>query len=174
MFQNIKLHLQLFKGDNGSNFELLQFFTQIFHFWHTHSPYNNYTCCKVSLMSLTYFLSYDFLFLEIRTYIENLSPHTNFKYMIQDFLHSILDTSRKRLTINISETCPEKKEKNYFVCQNLIYEISGLYCMGFIFYFEKQLKYKKIELKVLIPILCGTCRKKNERDSLIIVEVFAF
>ena len=27
-------------------------------------------------------LSYDFLFLEIRTYIQNLSPRTNFKYMI--------------------------------------------------------------------------------------------
>ena len=43
--------------------------------WHTHSSYNNYTCCKVSLMSLTYFLSNDFLFLKIRTYIKNLSPH---------------------------------------------------------------------------------------------------
>ena len=89
-------------------------------------------------MSLTYFLSYDFLFLEIRTYIQNLSPHTNCKYMIYDFFHSILDTSRKRLTIDISEICPEKKKKKQFsFCQNLIYEISGLYCKSFIFYFEK-------------------------------------
>ena len=31
---------------------------------------------------LTYFLSFDFLFLEIRTYIQNLSPRTYFKNMI--------------------------------------------------------------------------------------------
>ena len=30
----------------------------------------------------------------------------------------------------------EKREKKSF-CQNVIYEISGLYCMGLIFYFEK-------------------------------------
>ena len=90
-------------------------FTQIVHFWHTYSSYNNFTCCKVSLISLTYFLSYEFLFLEIRTYIQNLSPRTNFKYMIQDFFHSILDASRKRLTIDISEIFLEKKEKNFFL-----------------------------------------------------------
>ena len=35
----------------------------------------------VSLISLIYFLNNDFLFLGIRTYIQNLSPRTNFKYM---------------------------------------------------------------------------------------------
>ena len=49
---------------------------------HIHSSYTNYTRCKVSLISLTYFLSYDLLFLEIRTYVQNLSLHTNFKYII--------------------------------------------------------------------------------------------
>ena len=43
------------------------------------------------------------LFLEIRTYIQNLSPRTNFKYMINNFFHSILNTSGKRLIIHISE-----------------------------------------------------------------------
>ena len=70
------------------------------------------------------------------------------------------DTSRKRLTIDISEIFPQKKEIFSYFCQNLIYEISDLYCKGFIFYFEKYLKYKKIELHVLLTILCGTCRKK--------------
>ena len=58
----------------------------------------------------------------------NLNIHT--------YIHSILDTYRKRLTIDISEIFPEKKEKNCSFCQNLIYEISGLYCNDFIFYFE--------------------------------------
>ena len=135
-----------------------------------HIPPKNYACCEVSLMCLTYFLSYDFLFLEM-TYIQNLSSHTNFKYMIQDFFHNILDTSRKRLTIDISEICPEKKEKIFFL---LICEIFGPYYVGFIFYFEKWLTYKKTELNVQLTIPCRTCRKKFELDSLKIVEAFAF
>ena len=79
-------------------------------------------------------MSYDFLFLEIRTCIQNLSPRTNFQVHDLGFFPQYLDTYRKRLTIDISEICPEKKD---FFCQNLIYEISGLYCKGLIFYFEK-------------------------------------
>ena len=62
-------------------------------------------------MSLWFFSSFDFLFLDVRTLIQNLSPRTNFKYMIYNFFHSILDTSGERLTIHISEIYLEEKER---------------------------------------------------------------
>ena len=60
-------------------------------------------------MFLLYILSYDFLFLEIGTDIQNLSP-TQILNTGSRIFHSILDTPRKTLTIHVSEICPEKKE----------------------------------------------------------------
>ena len=66
-----------FKGAMGEISNFYNFSPRLFISWRTHSSYNNYTCCKVSLVPLTYFLSYDFIFLEIRTCIQNLSPCDN-------------------------------------------------------------------------------------------------
>ena len=66
------------------------------------------------MISLPYFLSYDFLFLEIGINIQNLFPHTHFKYMIKNIFHGILDTSRKTLTILIYklQTAAASEEEN--------------------------------------------------------------
>ena len=72
---------QILRGAMGEISDFYNFSPTLFIFG-THIPPVITTCYKASLMSLTFFLSYDFLFLETRTYIQNLSPRTNFKYMI--------------------------------------------------------------------------------------------
>ena len=44
------------RGGMGEISNFYNFSPRLFSFWHTYSSYNTYTCCKVSLMSLTYFL----------------------------------------------------------------------------------------------------------------------
>ena len=124
-YKKTELNVLLRKAmGNISNF--YKFSSTFFIFLHAYSSYNMYTCCKVSLMSLTYFSSYDFLFLEIRTQaifkISLLSQ--TFITVSQIHLEKGLQSIFQKYIL---------KRKIFFVCQNLICEISGLYCTGFIF-----------------------------------------
>ena len=81
---------------------------------------------------------------------------------------------RKRLTIDISEIFPEKKENFFFFWSKFNLRDFWYLLYGHYFLFWKVAKIKKIELPVLLTILCGICRKKFELDSLKIAKACAF
>ena len=85
-------------------------------------------------MSDLYFLSYDYLFVEIGAYFQNLSPCTNLKCMIQKFFQSILDTSRKKTKYPYFKNLfrNERKKFKIFVfskmARNDFHHILWVYC----------------------------------------------